>query len=138
MDGKSYDSNARVAIARVASGSVVVADDNHDAADTSAMLLETFGYRVHVAYDGARALQLIRTTAPRAAVLDLRMPALDGYEVARHVRRDGLNEVRLIAMSGLCQPVDRERALKCGFDYFLRKPADPVLFQTVVKSFLSP
>ena len=69
---------------------------------------------------------------------DLRMPALDGYEVARHVRREGLNEVLLIAMSGLCLPKYRERALNCGFDYFLRKPADPALLQSVVKSLLCP
>jgi CheY-like chemotaxis protein len=124
MDGKIYNSAA----------TVVVADDNRDSADTCARLLQLTGYRVQVAYDGAQALELIRTLKPEAAILDLRMPELDGYQVAERVRREGLAEVRLIALTGLCRPVDRERAMTSGFDHFLAKPAEPSTLESVVRA----
>jgi CheY-like chemotaxis protein len=127
MDGRNHNSNAIV----------VIADDNRDAADTSAMLLQLAGHRVQVAYEGTRALELIRTLRPRVAILDLRMPQLDGYQVAEHVRREGLHEVRLIALTGLCRPVDRQRAMASGFDFFLLKPTDPSLLESYVKSSLA-
>ena len=113
---------------------VVIADDNRDSADSSALLLQLCGHRVEVAYEGASALDLIRAVRPDAAILDLRMPQLDGYEVAQRVRSEGLDEVRLIALSGLCRAVDQERAMSSGFDYFLRKPADPSILEWVIRT----
>jgi CheY-like chemotaxis protein len=115
---------------------VVIADDCQDGADSSALLLRMIGHRVHVAYEGAHALDLIRALKPQVAILDLRMPKLDGYQVALCVRRDGLNGVRLIALTGLCQRADRERAMCCGFDYFLPKPAEPSLLEWAVQTSL--
>ncbi len=124
MDGKIYNSIA----------TVVIADDNRDCADSSALLLQLNGHRVLVAYDGAHALELIRDFKPHAAILDLRMPRLDGYQVAQRVRHEGLEEVRLIALTGLCRPADRARAMTSGFDYFLRKPAEPSELEWAVKA----
>jgi CheY-like chemotaxis protein len=124
MDAKAHNWTA----------TVVIADDNADAADTCAQLLELTGHRVQVAYDGAQALELIRTLKPDAAILDLRMPQLDGYQVAQCVRREGLAEVCLIALTGLSRPVDQERAIRSGFDHFLRKPAEPSMLESVVNA----
>jgi CheY-like chemotaxis protein len=124
MNGKAYNSTA----------TVVVADDNQDSADTCAQLLFLAGHRVQVAYDGAQALELIRAVRPDAAILDLRMPQLNGYEVAECVRREGFAEVCLIALTGLCRAADRERAMSSGFDHFLPKPAEPSMLESVVKA----
>lgn len=116
---------------------VLVADDNRDSADSSALLLQLNGHDVLVAYEGAQALDLIRARKPRAAILDLHMPELDGYQVAQRIREEGL-AVRLIALSGLSRPVDEERALECGFDHFLRKPIEPSTLESLVQSCVRP
>jgi CheY-like chemotaxis protein len=103
---------------------VVVADDNEDSADMMRELLEMDGHDVHVANDGHAAVELIGRVAPDAAVLDIGMPGLDGYEVARRVRAEG-RSVFLIAITGWGQEADRERAHAAGFDMHLTKPADP-------------
>jgi CheY-like chemotaxis protein len=103
---------------------VVVADDTEDSADMMRELLEMDGHDVHVANDGQAAVELIGRVAPDAAVLDIGMPGLDGYEVARRVRAEG-RSVFLIAITGWGQEADRERAHAAGFDMHLTKPADP-------------
>jgi CheY-like chemotaxis protein len=89
---------------------IVVADDNRDSADSIAVLLRMSGHEVTVAYDGLRALAQIRTLRPHAAILDLRMPQLDGFQVARSARAEGLRSLTLIALSGLSEHSHRERA----------------------------
>jgi CheY-like chemotaxis protein len=124
MDDRAHNSIA----------TIVIADDNQDSADTCAQLLELTGHRVRVAYDGAHALELIRSLKPDAAILDLRMPQLDGYQVAQCVRREGLAEVCLIALTGLSRPIDQERAIRSGFNHFLRKPAEPSMLESFVNA----
>jgi signal transduction histidine kinase/CheY-like chemotaxis protein len=103
---------------------IVVADDNDDAADMLRAVLELDGHVVRVASNGHAAFDLIATFAPEVAVLDIGMPGMDGYEVARRVRNEG-RPVYLIAVTGWGQEADRRRADAAGFDAHLTKPASP-------------
>jgi CheY-like chemotaxis protein/anti-sigma regulatory factor (Ser/Thr protein kinase) len=102
---------------------VLVADDNRDAAEGLARLLELEGHECHTAYDGLHALELAEQVRPRVAVLDIGMPGLDGYEVAQRIRSlpDG-DEILLVALTGWGQEEDRRRAEQAGFDHHLVKP----------------
>jgi CheY-like chemotaxis protein/anti-sigma regulatory factor (Ser/Thr protein kinase) len=103
---------------------IVVADDNQDSAEMMRALLELDGHVVRVANDGVAAFDLVSSFDPSVAVLDIGMPRLDGYEVARRVRAQG-RPVRLIAVTGWGQDADRQRAEAAGFDAHLTKPASP-------------
>lgn len=104
---------------------ILVVDDNRDAADTLAMLLKMLGAEVQTVYDGAAALQAIRIARPAAVLLDIGMPAMDGYEVARRVRaQPELRDVFLIALTGWGQEDDRRRSQEAGFNIHLVKPVD--------------
>lgn len=88
---------------------LLVVDDNRDAADSLALLLEALGAEVHVAHDGAAALDAFERFAPQYVLLDLGMPGMDGLEVARRLRgRANGHAVTLIALTGWGQPDDRE------------------------------
>lgn len=105
---------------------IVVADDNRDAADSLAMLLETHGYEVTVGYNGAQALQIARAASPQVAILDIGMPDMTGYEVATRIRAESWGrDICLIAMTGWGQEDDKARASAAGFDHHLTKPVDP-------------
>jgi CheY-like chemotaxis protein len=105
---------------------VLVADDNRDAAETLAMLLRLSGHEVHVAHSGARALALALQVRPHVGVLDIGMPDIDGYDVARKLRReDWGGGILLIAVTGWGQE-DKRKAEAAGFDRHLTKPIDPV------------
>jgi PAS domain S-box-containing protein len=106
--------------------SVLLADDNRDGAEIMAMLLEQSGYRVRLAFDGIEALNVAVTERPQAAILDIGMPGLDGYEVARRIRAESWGrEMHLVAVTGWGQDDDKRRALEAGFDHHLTKPIDP-------------
>jgi CheY-like chemotaxis protein len=100
---------------------VVVVDDNRDNADTLNTLLTMMGHQVRVGYDGNAALQVAASAPFDAMLLDVGLPDLDGYEVARQLRARGIS-APLIAVSGYGQPRDKERALAAGFDRHLTKP----------------
>src|SRR5262245_10839281 len=104
---------------------VLVVDDNADTADTLATLLELEGHQVKLAHDGPTALAAAATFRPDAVVLDLGLPGMDGFEVARRLRdRAGGNGPVLVAVSGYGQDEDRHRARQAGFDHHLVKPAE--------------
>lgn len=104
---------------------VIVADDNRDAADSMAMILELSGHEVSVAHSGEQALGLARQSPPAAMILDIGMPDLSGYEVAAAIRREAWGaEVMLLAVTGWGQGADKERAKAAGFDHHLTKPVD--------------
>ena len=113
---------------------VLVVDDNVDAADSLALLLgEAAGYDVTVCHDGARALELAAALAPQALILDIGLPDIDGYELARRLRlHEPTADALMIALTGYGQLEDRARARAAGFDYHLSKPADPQQILTLL------
>jgi CheY-like chemotaxis protein len=105
---------------------VLVVEDNPDAAESMMMLLEVFGHGVRVAPDGESALEMASGEAPDLMLVDVGLPGIDGYEVARRVREaPALRETTLIALTGFGRDEDRDRARAAGFDHHLLKPVDP-------------
>ena len=113
---------------------VLVVDDNLDSAESTAAFLRLEGHEVKTVGDGNEALSSVRVFAPHVIVLDIGLPGLDGYEVARQLRERGdTSHILLIAMTGYGQREDRERAIASGFDYHFVKPADPRLIQRAIE-----
>ena len=112
---------------------ILVADDNPDALQTMGALLEMEGHRVELAADGERALAAAEALKPEVAVLDIGMPGLNGYEVARRIRSQPWGAgVRLIALTGWGQAEDVARAHEAGFDHHVTKPVDLGALQELV------
>jgi signal transduction histidine kinase/ActR/RegA family two-component response regulator len=104
---------------------VLVVDDNVDAAESMGMVLELLGLEHRVAFDGVAALDIAGDFDPDVVLLDIGMPGMDGYEVARRLRSAHPDSaIRLIALTGWSQPQDRERTRAAGFDHHLSKPVD--------------
>jgi CheY-like chemotaxis protein len=100
-------------------------DDNEDGAESIAMLLRIKGHEVRVSYDGESALRAFDNFAPQVVLLDIGMPGMSGYEVARRLRAVPTPPgALLVALTGYGQDEDRRRALEAGFDYHLVKPVD--------------
>jgi CheY-like chemotaxis protein len=113
---------------------VLVVDDNTDAAESCALLLRLDGHEVRVAPDGPLALQAARDFAPDAALLDLGLPGMDGFEVARRLRAlPQTGRALLVAMTGWGQEEDRRRSREAGFDHHLTKPAPPEEIQQLLR-----
>jgi signal transduction histidine kinase/CheY-like chemotaxis protein len=105
---------------------VLIADDNRDAAESLSLLLELSGHEVRVAHLGQTALSLAQTFRPDVALLDIGMPDLSGYEVARALRQEPwATDLQLIALTGWGQDDDRRSAMEAGFDHHMTKPVDP-------------
>lgn len=105
---------------------ILIVDDNADLAESMAMLLRLEGHQVRVALDGSSALELSEDFRPNAALLDIGLPGLNGYELAREFRsRQKDRGLLLIAATGYGQPEDRIRAQAAGFDFHMVKPLDP-------------
>ena len=106
---------------------ILVADDNRDAAESLAALLQLEGHEVTLAYDGADALLAYERVRPQVCLLDIGMPYRTGNEVAAEIRsRDDGHSPTLVAITGWGQDADRSQALAAGFDHHLTKPVDPV------------
>lgn len=102
---------------------VLIVDDHVDIAEWSARELLLAGYHSHTAYEGERALELAQTFEPDVMILDIAMPGISGWEVARRVRKlDLTTRPRLIAVSAFNQDVHRERSGSVGFEHHLVKP----------------
>jgi CheY-like chemotaxis protein len=114
---------------------VLVVDDNVDAADSLGLLLRLSGQETRMAYDGPTALLVAEAFRPQLVLLDIGMPGMDGYEVARRLRGlPVLEGVVLVAVTGWGQEEDRLRSRAAGFDDHLVKPADPVALQHLLAS----
>jgi CheY-like chemotaxis protein len=114
---------------------VLVVDDNRDAAESLAELLELWGSTVQVAFNGTEALSAAAGFRPEVVLLDIGLPDTDGYEVARRLRqRKDLHGVLLAAVTGYGQAEDRQRAREAGFDLHLTKPVDPELLRDLLHS----
>jgi len=104
---------------------ILIVDDNADAANALRYLLENEGHQVRVASDGPQGLALARDFMPDVVLLDIGLPKLNGFEIAKLIRGDSsLRQVTLIAISGYGQASDRVRASDVGFDHYLTKPVD--------------
>jgi PAS domain S-box-containing protein len=110
--------------ARGRTRSVLVVDDNRDAADTLADLVQVLGHEAVVAYDGPGALKLARERPPDVVLCDIGLPGMNGYELAKALRQERIG-AQLIAVSGYAQPEDVKRASEAGFDGHLAKPVRP-------------
>lgn len=114
---------------------ILLVDDNRDAADSLAMLLEMCGHEVTIAYDGSEALHVAPRCRPHIALIDLAMPGMDGFEVVRAMRGvAGTESTRFVALTGFGQPTDRQHTEAAGFDAHLVKPVElETLFGTIAR-----
>jgi PAS domain S-box-containing protein len=112
---------------------ILVVDDNVDVAESLAQYLGVTGHEVRTAYNGPAALEVARTYQPEIVLLDIGMPGMDGYEMARRLRQEpGLENVLLVALTGYGQEEDRRRCQEAAIDHHLVKPADPEALQTLL------
>ena len=115
--------------------SVLVVDDNRDAAESLSMLLRLLGAHVTIATSGPEALVVVGECKPAVVLLDLGMPGMDGYEVARRLRADPQHrDVMIVALTGWGQEEDRRRTGQAGFDLHLTKPTDVGTLQSLLAS----
>jgi len=121
-----HDSNAAVnerVVGPLPRRRVLIVDDNRDNASSLGLLLEALGQEVYTAHDGPTALELLRKHHPEVVLLDIGLPGMDGYEVARQCRRDsGLDQLILVAMTGYGKEEDRRRSQEAGFNAHFVKP----------------
>jgi CheY-like chemotaxis protein len=118
---------------------ILVADDNAMLRRALQIVLELWGFEVTVVEDGSAALTAARQAHHAAIVMDIRMPEIDGLEVARRIRADPRSStVLLLALSGSGEPEDRSAALAAGFDHHLVKPVDPDLLRKLLEGTPAP
>jgi signal transduction histidine kinase/ActR/RegA family two-component response regulator len=119
---------------RAAPRDILLVEDNADAADMLRRLLEVAGHRVRVAADGVEGLAALRESPPEVALIDIGLPRMDGYEVARQARAsmDGKRRPLLVALTGYGLAEDRRRAIESGFDEHLVKPVEPAALDKVL------
>jgi CheY-like chemotaxis protein len=119
-------------VAGLPSLSVVVVEDHDDNREGMVALLRSLGCVVHAAADGREGLARIEQARPDAALVDVGLPGIDGYEVARRVRESLGRNILLVALTGYGRAEDRERALAAGFDLHLTKPVGADVLQAVL------
>ena len=118
---------------------MLVVDDNEDSAEMLAKLLKRTGHDVRTAYSGPAALDVAAAHLPDAVLLDIGLPGINGYEVARRLRLlPHLKGVKIVAMTGYGQDTDRQLAREAGFDSHLTKPVDFVKVEELLTTLLSP
>jgi CheY-like chemotaxis protein len=108
---------------------ILVVEDNPDGREMLAGLLEVQGYEVATAGDGQRALEIARAFQPQVVLLDLGLPLMDGFEVCRRLRAQGLQQAFILALTGWGAERDRARTADAGFDAHLTKPVEPAALQ---------
>ena len=113
---------------------IVIVEDGRDSRDMLRYLLEHAGHEVHEAADGPSGLRMIVERLPDIALVDVGLPDLDGYEVARRVRaHEAARAVRLVALTGYGLPDDLRRSQQAGFDAHLVKPVDPARLAALIR-----
>ncbi len=112
---------------------VLVVDDNHDAAEVLSILLESMGFNAKAVNSGPAALAAIPGYQPNVILMDIGMPGMNGYDVARHIRgQPQFNDIKLVALTGWGQEEDRRLSHDAGFDYHLTKPVDSKLLKDLI------
>lgn len=118
---------------------ILVVEDNRDAAESLAVLVGVYGHEATVAEDGARGLALVRTQPFDVVLMDIGLPDMDGYAVARLLRADPAGGgLRLVALTGYDRAEDRQRAVESGFDMHIVKPIDPNLLRDLLAAWNAP
>lgn len=117
---------------------ILVVDDNEDAAESLALILQMDGHMARVAHGGRRALALAVQMQPQVVILDIGMPEMDGYEVARRLRELPGRAPMLVALTGWNSQADRARAQAAGFDHHLAKPADVAQVEKLLSQLRAP
>ncbi|HLL17931.1 MAG TPA: response regulator [Rubrivivax sp.] len=113
---------------------VLLVDDNVDIVESTADMLAMAGHTLRCAHDGAQALAMAQEFAPEVVLLDIGLPGLDGYQVARLLRQlPQLRHTRLIALTGYGMAADRQRSRDAGFDHHLTKPVDPSALRALIE-----
>lgn len=112
---------------------VLVVDDNVDSAETLSELLPLWGHDARLAHDGPQALEVARAFQPEVVLLDIGLPGMDGFEVARRIRAEKIPVRQLLAMTGYGEDEDRQKAKDAGFDGHLVKPVDPDALQKLLE-----
>lgn len=116
---------------------VLLIEDNDQNRYLTTFLLEKSGYRVITAIDGLSGIEMAKEVLPGLILLDIQLPRLDGYQVARLLRQDGrLRNVPIIAVTSYAMPGDREAALAAGCDGYIEKPIDPDTFVSEIRTYL--
>jgi CheY-like chemotaxis protein len=112
---------------------VLVVDDNRDAADTLAAIMRAAGHQVQVAYAGEEAVETARIFRPDLVLLDIGLPGMNGYDVARKLREElSHRSLALVALTGYGQEEDKRRAREAGFDAHLVKPVNFQLLEAIL------
>ena len=111
---------------------ILIVDDNQDSANCLAMLLRLMGNEVHTAFDGIDAVSAATAFLPDLMLLDIGLPKLNGYDVARRIRTEHANRVVLVALTGWGQEEDRRRSREAGFDHHLTKPVEITVLQAML------
>jgi two-component system, sensor histidine kinase len=118
---------------------ILIVDDYPDALDILAFYLRSMGYRVSTASDGAEAIAQAERLLPDLIVLDLELPHVSGFDVARHLRANAATHlIPLVAATGYSHPGQLERAREAGFDHIVIKPADPDVLVEAIERLLGP
>jgi CheY-like chemotaxis protein len=117
---------------------ILIIEDGPDARHALGRLLEIWGHHVELAEDGTRGVERAIASRPEVALIDIGLPGLNGYEVARRVRQVLGNKIRLIALTGYGQPDDQERTRAAGFDQHLVKPVNPKLLSRLLQDEAAP
>jgi two-component system, cell cycle response regulator DivK len=118
--------------------SVLLIEDNEQNRYLITFLLERHGYRVVGVEDGARAIAVAQTMVPALILLDIQLPTMDGYTVARALRRnESLRETPIVAVTSYAMPGDREKALEAGCTGYIEKPIDPETFVEEIEGVLA-
>jgi CheY-like chemotaxis protein len=111
---------------------ILIVEDDSDNREIMRILLELSGHEVHDAGDGPSGVEMAARVEPEVVLIDIGLPGLDGYEVARRIRAKLRDRARLVALSGYGQREDRQRAFAAGFDDHLVKPADPERLASII------
>ncbi len=128
--GAGNEANPR---SRRLSRSVLVVDDNNNQVESIAMLLKILGCEVRAAHDGVSALEALKEFIPEFALIDIGLPGIDGFELARRIRKvDEFKNIVLIAQTGWGREEDRAESRQAGFDYHLVKPLDFQLLERIL------
>ena len=117
---------------------ILMAEDHADTAQSTALLLEMDGHQVYLAENGASALEIAESTDPDVVLLDIGLPNMDGYEVAKRLKaRNTVKCPLLIAITGYGRDIDRRRSAEAGIDLHWVKPVDPEVLTGLLKRFES-